>query len=185
MTLPIHTLWWGYVMDFASDLNAGKPVFEGIRRPWLGTMLGCRQMPGSNVLRGTGTRRRSVLMSTSAGRKSRSPSRSSVSRVVVNPRCIGGHIVAFRGWGRGQGEGCARALAPVSCVMPGCRAPMRSKSKQCFGAVSYTERSIEMKRAVKESNKTSYDNLLHTPLRSRCARYPNLGVATCQGGRFQ
>jgi len=62
----------------------------------------------------------------------------------------GGHIVAFRGLGRGRGQVVRRALAPVPRVMPGCRVPMRSKSKQHFGAVSYTERSIKIKRAVND-----------------------------------
>ena len=56
--------------------------------------------------------------------------------------------LASVGWHSGRNRLCAGEPAPVLCVMPGCRAPMRSKGKQHFGVVSYAERSIEMKPAV-------------------------------------
>ena len=45
----------------------------------------------------------------------------------------------------------AVGVCPLNATMPGCRAPIPSKGKQRFGALSSVERSIELTTAVKSS----------------------------------
>jgi len=130
-------------MEFASDLSARKPVFrKGTLQPRHHT-----GMPSSTQ----------VSVARDGGPFSCRPQRvndrdlppilPSVGSSATHDAWVDISLSSV-GWNGGRGRVVRGALTPVSCVMPGCRAPMRPKSKQCFGAVSYTERSIEMKRAV-------------------------------------
>ena len=49
---------------------------------------------------------------------------------------------------RGQIPVCG-SVSPLDATMPGCRAPIPSKGKQRFGALSSVERSIELTTAVR------------------------------------
>jgi hypothetical protein len=60
----------------------------------------------------------------------------------------GGYTLGFCGWHESGNELRAGDLAPASCVMPGCRAPISSKDKQQIGAVFCGIRSIETQTAV-------------------------------------
>ena len=101
-------------MDFASDLSAGKTSYcEGTRSP-----RHHAGMPSPNVRR-VGARWRSVLTSsTSAGQQLGSPSHSSASRVVGNPRSMGDVSLTSVGWHGGRNGLCAGGPVPVLCVMP-------------------------------------------------------------------
>jgi hypothetical protein len=72
--------------------------------------------------------------------------RSEVSLASRGPR--GGYALGFCGWYDSGNELRAGDLAPASCVMPGCRAPISSKGKQQIGAGFCGIRSIETQIAV-------------------------------------
>jgi hypothetical protein len=59
-----------------------------------------------------------------------------------------GYALGFYGWHESGNELRAGDLAPVSCVMLGCRAPIPSKDKQQIGTVFCGIRSIETQTAV-------------------------------------
>ena len=44
----------------------------------------------------------------------------------------------------------AAGVCPLNATMPGCQAPIPSKGKQRFGALSSVERSIELTTSVRE-----------------------------------
>jgi hypothetical protein len=86
--------------------------------------------------------------------------RSEVSLASRSPR--GGYALGFCGWYDSGNELRAGDLAPASCAMPGCRAPISSKGKQQIGAGFCGIRSIETQIA---GSRLSRDAMV-TPLRS-------------------